>query len=310
MILRSVIAALAGFILLVGVITTPLTPVPFSYLALGYSLSAAAIAAFVFFIISIIILDVPTALASTFLFALPAVWLSQRALLSRRTEDPDAPAEFYPIERLLLWILGLGGAFTVLIFGVASDFPGGLPALLGAQLLALIAEVPEISADLPPLTEQSRMSLVALVLALTPSSWMLSLATSLLLGQKLAEKFDINRRPSLDLSHWLLPPALDFIVLLLIGACFVTQGAWQVFFAALTICVVTPYFLLGLSAIHAIAKPMRGRSWILAAVYFVLLSFLWAAIPVIILGLLESRWSLRTKIENQNNTQKENDDRS
>lgn len=177
--------------------------------------------------------------------------------------------------------------FCVLIFGATADHAGGLPALFADQLEQVLAAIPELSSDVAPLSPNGRYALVAFILAITPASWMLSLAASLLFGQKLAERFGVNRRTAPDLNTWLLPPALDLTVLVLIALSYFSQGAWQVFWAALTICVVTPYFLLGLSVIHAIAKPMRGRAWVLVAVYFVLLSFLWAAIPVVILGLLE-----------------------
>lgn len=309
MILRSVIAALAGFILLVGVITTPLTPIAFSYLALGHSLSAAALASAQFFAISWVILDLPTAIASTALFALPALWLSQRALLSRKSDQALTGTDFYPIGRLLLWISAFGIGFTVLIFSSAADQPGGLPAVLAAQFSALIESIPELTVNSEILAAPSTHAMVVFVLAITPSTWMLSLASGLFLGQKLAERFGVNRRPGPNVYEWLMPPIYDIFVLILFLLAFTSSGTWQVFWSTITICAVTPYFLLGLSVIHAIAMPIRGRVWFLAAIYLALLSFLWAAIPVIILGLLESRWALRPKFVGPYNADKTDDNR-
>jgi hypothetical protein len=326
--LRSILAAIASVLLLVGGISLPLISTPIAFLALGTSLRTAAVAAIVLFILMSVLLDPAFALAISIILILPSLWLARLTLLTsltmsdqtsksnQETSNPEtsgqdkptssaeveaqSPYKFYPLERLIVWATGMAIFLSILVFGQYANQSGGLPGVL----VTLIEESPELipmitlSGDIGDLNEAIRV-IVNVGLIWFPSVWSLSILTSLYIAQSIAQWMGVNRRPAQTLKLARFPQFMDFLLLVSLIASFFLEGWVAILAGSITICLFMPYFLLGLSIIHAISHRWNGRAFVLGCLYVSILVLAWPILAVAAVGLLEPAIGLRQRFGSQ-----------
>ena len=296
--LRSILAAIASVLLLVGGITMPLISMPIAFVALGHSLRGAAIATVALFVIISVLIDPGFALAISLLFTLPSLWLARLALLTTSSSDASANTafKFYPLERLIVWATAMAIFLSFAIFGQYADQPGGLPGVL----IKLIEESPDLipmitlSSNIPDLSESISV-LVNIGLICSTAIWGLSILSSLYIAQLIAQWMQVNRRPAQTIKLAKFPQFMDFLLLISLIASFFLKGWVAILAGSITICLFMPYFLLGLSIIHAISHRWNGRAFALGCLYISILVLAWPILLVAAIGLLEPALRLRQR---------------
>jgi hypothetical protein len=316
--LRSIIAAVFALLLFLGIITIPLAPLPLFYIGLTASPGGLLLAGVLYALLAATLIGWPLAITTLLLFTFPAFALTRLSLLSRIRGDAETAAsqapqknyEFYPADKLVLWICGMAVVLTSLMFGRFAYEDGGLPAVF----ISLLTNEPSTAALLGlnelGLESSALEMVVATMLVTAGASWAISLIATMLLAQRLAEWTKLNLRPQQTYDDLTLPSYLDALLVGSIILSFFLDGAWSIYFAALALCFLIPYFLLGLSVIHAISRPLDARVWILSALYLFLLLFLWLGILVALLGLIEPLVRLRQRMGTPKMAQKQPKTRS
>jgi hypothetical protein len=316
--LRSIIAAVFALLLFLGIVTIPLAPLPLFYVGLTASPSALLLAGALYAVLAATLIGWPLAVTTLLLFTLPAFALTRLSLLSRiRSDVPDVASvdarqsyEFYPAHKLILWVTGMAVVLTSLMFGRFAHEDGGLPAVFISLLTSEPTTAALFGLDELGLETGAMKVIVATMLVTAGASWAISLIATMVLAQRLAEWTKLNLRPKQDYDGLSLPSFLDALLVGSIILSFFLDGAWSIYFAALALCLLIPYFLLGLSVIHAISRPLDARVWILSALYLFLLLFLWLGILVALLGLIEPLVRLRQRFGIPNAAQKQPKTRS
>ncbi len=316
--LRSLIAAVFALLLFLGIVTIPLAPLPLFYVGLTASPSSLLLAGAVYAVLAATLIGWPLALTTLLLFTLPAFWLTRLSLLSRIRSDASAAApkdtgqsyEFYPAYKLILWVTGMAIMLVSLMFGRFANEVGGLPAVFISLLTSEPTTAALFGLDELGLEDSSMRVVVATMLVTAGASWAISLIATMVLAQRLAEWTKLNLRPQQDHDELSLPSFLDALLLGSIILSFFLEGAWSIYFAAIALCFLIPYFLLGLSVIHAISRPLDARVWILSTLYLFLLLFLWLGILVALLGLIEPLVKLRQRFGILNTARKQPKTRS
>jgi len=273
-----------------------LTGLPIAIAGLGWTALAAIAAAVVGAAVILALTQWVGAVTFLFLFAVPMVWLTRLANLSR-PHDPSAAEgahEWYPLGRLLFHA-ALVVAVGIVIVGVSIGYD---PATLVDEITAMFvdwlagegAAAPPTAADLEPF--------VRLNVALLPSMLaILSLAMvvfDLWLAALVTRTSGRLRRPQERLWTANLPNAALFglggalAASLLPGA---LGEAGAVFAGALAGAVT----LVGLAVLHALTIGMAGRRALLAVTYVLLVL---SGLPLIlfaIMGIGETFWRLRER---------------
>jgi hypothetical protein len=297
--LRAALGGIATAILMVSLVLSPFALLPGMFIGLGWGLPSAAASLFVALLVLGVLTDFSLIIATVLTTVLPVLWFVRLALLSRPVEIEGKEDErvYYPPDRLITWAAGISAGLTMLAFLSASNLPGGLPQFLAGNFInnkPLIMELERLYQV--TLSEDMIRGLTGFMLVVTPLTWMLLVLANLQLAQKLAVFFKVNIRPTPDYEQLTLPGNLELV---LAGCLFVTlvvDGWW----VALMICLVglclTAYFLLGLAVIHAISRPWSVRSLILVVLYIMILLTPLMAVPVSIIGLIESRFGLRRRV--------------
>lgn len=203
--------------------------------------------------------------------------------------------EFYPPSALVLWIVL--GAITLIsaLYGVFASSLGGLPAALINLLSQQPTAVNIFGLETFGLSDEALKALAFSMLVSMGASWTITIALNMVLAQRLAEWIGTNLRPKQNFDELRFPALLDGFLLLTIILSYALGGAWSIYFGTIALCIFVPYFLLGLSIIHAIARPLENRVWILGALYIALLLFAWIGIAVAMVGLLDPHLRLRKR---------------
>ena len=276
---------------------------PIFVLGMSFGAASVLIASLAGFLVMSAAMGFKAGLVYVFLLGLPAGWLVRLALLSRTpssaqgsTKAPiQSPMEWYPPGHLLAWIAVFSAGF-VLAFDLLYWSQGGLRTLF-SQLFAPILEHEGLRQDLTK-RHINPENFLDLMVNVAPAAigvmWLGILATNLQLGQVLANRAGLGLRPNARFHDLELPPQL---LIALAGALILSFLPGQGGFLAASISAVLafPYFLLGLSVVHAISRAWPGRLWLLALIYFFVIYLL---VPFFILwgiGLLEPWIGLRKR---------------
>lgn len=318
--LKSTIAAVFALLLFLGIVTIPLVPLPLFYVGLSTSPAGLIFSSLVFALLSAALIGWPMAITSILLFTLPAFALTRLSLMSRirahdlapgsEAQPSDPRYEFYPAQKLILWATGMGIIITSLMFARFANEDGGLPAVFVAMLTEQPATAALLGLDDMSIDAAALRMVVITMIVSAGASWAISMIFSLLGAQRLSEWTTVNLRPKQNFDDLSLPPYLDIFLVSTIVLSIFLDGAWSVYFVALALCFLIPYFLLGLSVIHAISRPLDARIWILSALYLFLLLFFWLGILVALLGIIEPMLRLRQRYGPEKVAQKQQTNRT
>lgn len=275
-----------------------LAPLPVIIAALGWRHVSGLIAALAGALAIAVAMRLPAGLAYALGIALPAWGLAYLALLGRADERGNV--EWYPLGRLLLWIVGasalivLGGAITI-----AGDHETYRAAMQRSLEAILSGQIPGLS---PP---RLPAGITAADLAATLAIWAPFIA-----GASFVPMLTLNLWGAAKAVHasgrlprpWPYLPALNLpreALFVTLAATVMSYGPGFVgFFGMAILGAMTSAFMInGLAATHELSLGKPWRVGMLAGIYVSLfIAVIWIAPLLAILGFVDCGFRLRERV--------------
>ena len=224
----------------------------------------------------------------------PVAVLSRQALLNR--SDGQGSVEWYPPGHLVAALTALVAAALAAMFAVAV-FEGIDPRREVQQTLEAV-----LDAGLPPdVAERAREQGLAergasFLPGLAAAILFLTLALDGVLGQAIAARLNIARRPSPPWRGMTLPAWPLYALGLSCLAGIAASGALEYIGRNLAIVFAVPFLLQGLAVVHAVTARLPGRAVWLVGFYLLGLLMAWPFVLVAALGLAEPYIGLRARL--------------
>lgn len=276
-----------------------LAPLPVFVAALGWRHHAGLVAAVTGVVTLALALRVPAGLAYGIGVALPAWGIAYLSLLGRA--DERGQMEWYPLGRLMLWIVGTAALVTltgaIAIAGDYETYASRMQATIEAVLSGGMPGLPP-----PRLPQGMNVADVASTLAswapvVAGASFVPMLALNLWLAAKAVHMSGRLPRSWPELPTMALPVHTLGILGATLIASFVIDGFVGFFAKAVLGGLMAALLLNALTAIHQMS---RGRPWrigLLSGVYVSLLIGSTVVAPILVLvGLADCLFRLRDRV--------------
>jgi hypothetical protein len=226
--------------------------------------------------------------------ALPAWWLAHLVLLARPVPqevagaNPDDTLEWYPVGRILLWIVFFATiitAITLLMMGtdaaaIHNTIRKGWGDILESTGLTLNDSTLDALVLIAPIGAE-----MAAVAMLTLNLW---------LAAKIAATSGRLHRPWPDLKNTALPNVVIAVLFAGIVCCF-SRGLPGIFAQVVTAGLSIAYALTGFAVLHTLTLALKSRPLWLGCAYAVVAGFAWALLAVALLGLADAVFGLRQR---------------
>ncbi|MDE2065238.1 MAG: hypothetical protein KGJ00_22775 [Bradyrhizobium sp.] len=225
--------------------------------------------------------------------ALPAWWLAHLALLARPRADaaaagPDEALEWYPVGRILLWIVVFATIITAtMLMMMGSDAASihntirrGWDDLFESSGLALNESTLDALVVIAPIGAE-----MAVVAMLTLNLW---------LAAKIAATSGRLHRPWPDLKTMALPKVTVAALVAAAAFCF-SGGLLSILAQVMTAGLSVAYAMAGFAVLHTLTLTMKSRALWLGCAYAVVAGFAWALIAVALLGIADALLGLRER---------------
>lgn len=244
-----------------------LAPLPLFAMGLGAGLISAATAGATATALVGLVAGLIPAVSFGVIFVAPVVMLVRYALLSRI--DAQGRLEWYPVGRLLMWLVGAGAT----LFVVASFLlPGGRP--VEERLRSTIG--PPLSAyfrGMPPEHLHVAIEQFSRVPALVVLFLLLIIAANAILAQGLLAGARHNLRPSPKVAEIELPRAIGYATALAVTANLLGSG-WLEFTGRNVLVILGfAFFFAGLGVVHWFVRGPH-RLLVLSVFYFSMVPFM------------------------------------
>ncbi|WP_406858226.1 DUF2232 domain-containing protein [Alsobacter sp. KACC 23698] len=274
------------------------SPLPVLLAALGWNHRAGLAAAAAGAVLVGLLFSLKGGAAYALTVALPAWWYAYLTLLARAE---DGPPEWFPIGRVLFWMVLVSSAITL---AVSISIGGGDYKAFGHAFERIIGVLRQIGSDMDELPAETRgMSVpeLARLMAVVapPVSAAIGVGSAALLLWIAAR---IVRASGRLPRPWPFIPAvaLPNVALMLLGASAVLgvllHGFAGLGARSLAASLAMAYCLQGLAVIHVLTQGVAGRVGILSAVYvaFVMLPG-WPALLYALLGVADAVLGIRAR---------------
>jgi hypothetical protein len=280
---------------LISLLLFNLAPLPLMVAALGWGPLSATIGGISAAIGLWVIFSLPYCLAFVLAIALPAWRLCHLALLRRpisvgatTAESTAAEVEWYPIGRILLWIVAFAAVTTTAtLLTLGSDGPTIIETMHSAleSMLAAAGAAP---------SDGKIRALVAIAPAAAAVVTLMTLTFNLWLAAKVTETSGKLRRPWPDLKSVELPPMTLAALSVGIGFCF-TGGLSAIIAQIVSAALMMAYALIGLAVLHTLTSAVKNRALWLACAYVIIVVFGWPLLAMVALGFADSLFGLRRR---------------
>jgi predicted membrane protein DUF2232 len=309
-VLIGLAAGCASALMFVSIISGALTSLPLLYLAplplmvaaIAWSPLVAAIGGIAASLSMGAIFGLPLGLAFAIAVALPGWWLGHLVLLGRPSgrsamsssaaHSIEPELEWYPLGRILLWIVGLAALTTfaaLLTLGtdaatITDALRRGLTNFFNRPGHELASA--EIEGWIDPLVSLAPIAAAAVAVpTLTLNVW---------LAAKITATSGRLRRPWPCFRTVTLPPMTLGALCLTVVFCFsggLTGLAAKVIASAL----VVAYAITGFAVLHTLTLTLKSRTFWLGSVYAIVMMFTWPVLVIAVLGLADSVFSIRAR---------------
>jgi hypothetical protein len=287
----SAIASLAGQFGMPGaVLVACLAPLPLMAVGLALGPKAAAVAAASGIVFALAVAGLAAATVYASLHALPAALVVERALARGSWAGNDgARAAGVALASLAVFVAALAGAIAVV--GGGGGIETAVRGFLDQGVALTMSGLP---ADA---RERFVATAAPMFLGLTGVSWQLLIAMNAIAAQRLVSRRGRAVRPTPEWSKLTVP---DWFAWPLVGAAaisLVTGGDAQYLARNAAMILAVPYFFLGLTVVHALARRSAAKGLLLGVFYVVLVLFTLVAGAIVAgLGMIEQWVGLRERI--------------
>ena len=270
-----------------------LAPLPLMVVGLVWGPFSAAIGGVAATIVIAALFGLPYCIAFALVNVLPAWWLAHLVLLARphgnaAATGPDDAMEWYPVGRILLWIVVFATivtAATLLTMGsdaatIQKTLRTGWVELVEATGLALNDSTLDALVLIAPVGAE-----IAAVAMLTLNLW---------LAAKIAAMSGRLHRPWPDLKSTTLPMTAIAVLFAAIVCCF-AGGLLAIMAQVLMSGLSIAYAMTGFAVLHTLTLAMNSRALWLGCIYAVVAGFAWALLAIALLGLADAVFGLRER---------------
>ncbi len=279
-----------------GLLVSYFAPLPLFAAGLAHGVSVAAGAAIAGIASLLAFGQLPLAAIYTVIWAGPTLWLLRLALLSRAPSAEADPAasgrDWFPEDRLLLWLSGIAAAFVVVTMMLLAARPEGWQAFLGELHTIAMRDFGAALregglADQEAALSQLMRTIIWLAPGMIATSWMVLMFVNGALAIRLLRLMGRMVRPPLQLQALRMPPWVALGFGLFLAAALLSQGPAGFLGSNLALVFAIPPFLVGLAVIHAALGPRPGGGMMLLAFYLMLAVLGFPALIALALGLAD-----------------------
>jgi hypothetical protein len=283
---------------LLSLVLLYLSPLPLMVAALSWGSGLAAIGSIIAAIGLGAIFGLADLIGFAVAVALPACWLGHLSLLGRpaaanHTATAVAPSalDWYPVGRLLLWIVG----FAVFATGAALLTLGTDASAIAGTLRNFLLRVLELNeAAISPETDQWVEAMVRFAPPAAAIAATLILSLNLFLAAKITATSGRLVRPWPDLRAMALPPMTPVALCVAIAFCF-SGGLLAIVAKVVSSALIIAYALIGFAVLHTITRALKSRALWLGSAYIFALAFGWPMLALAALGLADALFGLRQR---------------
>jgi hypothetical protein len=271
-----------------------IAPLPIFIAALGWNHRSGLVASAAGGIAMGLAVNVTAGLVFALGWALPAWWLAYLALLGRPASDGSM--EWYPLGRLLLWIVATSALITFI--GMVAIGDGSHEAFRTNVRAAFESFLRAQDGSGQPEGAQANETVSLIVMALPfffALNFVLILSLNLWLAGKTVQVSGRLARPWPFIPATVMPTLSLALLAAAVAVAFLpgfAGGAGLVLAGALS----SAFALQGLAFIHATSQRRPGRSFLLGSVYTLALLMSSVVLPLLaMLGLADVAFSLRNR---------------
>ncbi|MBM09812.1 MAG: hypothetical protein CMF69_09625 [Magnetovibrio sp.] len=265
-----------------------LASLPILMVGLAYGMTSAILAAVVGALISGISGFPVMAGAFTIIYGLPALIIIRLQMMQHTVSAGNTLS--------IITMLTSGMVVTVAFF----TWDIGLSKLITNHLEQVLKQLT------PDFNTVGRSQLAQAMTPLFPGvvaiNWIVMTVINTVFAQYILVRIGYNQHPTpayvnLELPFWSSWPLVSAAALALAGT-----GEWEYIGRNLAMLFAVPYFFLGLSVFHYLARRVTATKAVLITLYLVIVISMWAALVVAAIGVVEQWFGLRDRFSSKSLT--------